>query len=196
MTVKSIRGAIFLDRDGTISPDEFGYINNPDHYHLYPQTIQALKILQDLGYLLLVLTNQSGIARGYVSIEALYSVHAKMEALLVEAGVKLDGIYYAPYHQDGVVEPYVIRHYTRKPGTGMIEEAKRDFQIDMQRSFMIGDRYTDIGLAKNAGIKSILVLTGDGKATFERVRKAYKSLKPDFVCENILTAAQLIQKHF
>jgi len=193
---KDIKRAVFLDRDGTISPDQFGYLKDPELYHLYPDSVPALRMLQELGYLIFIVTNQSGIARGYLSDAELQHVHQKMRALLNAGGVTLDGVYYSPYHKDGIVEPYNVYHEDRKPGIGMFKQALRDFHFDPAFSFMIGDRISDVGFAQNAGLKSILLLTGNGEKEFGDIISGCTEYKPDFVCENILTAAQLIKRFF
>lgn len=196
MIAKDIKRAIFLDRDGTISPDKYGYNGDPDRYDLYPESIPALRIFQDLGYYLFVVTNQSGIARKYITLEELESVHAKMHRLLEEGGVHLDGVYFAPYHIEGILPPYNVRHEDRKPGIGMFKQAMRDFSFNPKQSFMIGDRYSDIGFAKQAGLKSIHVLSGDGRREFSRLIKGERKLMPDFICDNVLVAAKMINRFY
>ncbi|MGB4261174.1 MAG: HAD family hydrolase, partial [Candidatus Cloacimonas acidaminovorans] len=145
MTAKDIKRAIFLDRDGVISPDDFGYLSNPEEYHLYPYTIEALKIFKELNFLLFVVTNQSGIARGYFTIDDLEKVLAKMRSLLSAGGIELDGVYYSPYYKDGIVPPYNIDHIDRKPGIGMFKKAYSEFHFQIEGSYMIGDRISDLG---------------------------------------------------
>lgn len=194
MTTRSTDRAIFLDRDGVLSPDEFGYISNPDLYHLYPYTGEALRILKGLGFKLFVVTNQSGIARGYFGIDALERVLARMRDLIAKEGVELDGVYYSPYFATGIVPPYNVQHEDRKPGIGMYKKALAEHRFNPQGSWMIGDRATDIEFGKNAGLKTILLLSGNGTKEFpEGVLPG--NLKPDFVCENLLTAARLISDY-
>jgi histidinol-phosphate phosphatase family protein len=193
--VNDIKRAVFLDRDGTISPDKFGYIKDPELYHLYPETGAALRILQDLGYRIIIVTNQSGIARAYLSLDDLARVHQKMRDLLAQEGVKPDAVYFSPYHIEGIVEPYNIDHEDRKPGIGMFRQARKDFGIDPAQSFMIGDRATDIGFARNAGMKSILLLTGNGTEEMPKLMSSATN-RPDFIAENVLAAAQLIQRFY
>lgn len=195
MTAKGINRAVFLDRDGTISPDKFGYIRDPELYHLYPETGAALRIFQALGYRIIIVTNQSGIARAYLSLAELEAVHQKMRELIALEGVTVDGVYFAPYHIEGIVAPFNINHEDRKPGIGMYKRARQDFDIDPVRSFMIGDRATDIGFAKNAGLVSILLKTGNGAGEMSELL-ASESLRPDYIAENILAAAQLIQRFY
>lgn len=183
-----------MDRDGTISPDKFGYIKDPEIYHLYPETGQALRIFQEMGFLIFVVTNQSGIARGYLTEDDLANVHQKMQDLLYAEGVRLDGLFYSPYHKEGIVEPFNIHHEDRKPGIGMYKKAQKLHHFDPAQSFMIGDRASDIGFAHNTGMRSILLLTGNGENVFRSFLKNCILYKPDYICENILTAAEMINR--
>lgn len=195
MTVKDIRSAIFLDRDGTISSDEYGYISNPADYQIYPNTGEALRILQAAGHLLFIVTNQSGIARGYFDAATVDAVHSHMRMLLRKEHVELDAVYYSPYYRHGIVEPYNVEHEDRKPGIGMYLRAKKEFRFDTGTSWMIGDRYTDIVFGKNAGLKTILLLTGNGKDEFEQNMHKWEH-QPDFVTSDILSAALLITNQY
>ncbi|HOZ01584.1 MAG TPA: HAD family hydrolase [Candidatus Syntrophosphaera sp.] len=192
MTAKGTERAVFLDRDGCISPDQFGYISDPAGYSLYPYTGEALRILRDLGYQLFVVTNQSGIARGYFDVPALERVHKRLKELLTAEGVKLAGLYYSPYFAEGIVRPYNRPHEDRKPGLGMFKRARREHPFDPGRSWMLGDRYSDVEFGKKAGLKTVLLLSGHGahEMLFKLREHPYK---PDFMAENLLTAARLIQ---
>ncbi len=192
MTAKTFKRAVFLDRDGCISPDKFGYNDDPAAYELYPWTGEALRLLQSLGFLLILVTNQSGIARGYFDIPALNRVHAKLRQLLAREKVTLDGIYFSPYFAAGTVAPYNIEHEDRKPGLGMFNKARRKHRIDPGRSWMIGDRQTDILFGKKAGLTSVLLLTGNGAQEMLSGLKDWP-LQPDFIAETLLTAAKLIE---
>jgi len=192
VTAKSFNKAVFLDRDGCISPDKFGYISDPAGYELYPYTGEALRLLKSLGYLLILVTNQSGIARGYFDFPQLEKVHAKLRDLLAAEGAKLDAIYFSPYLKEGIVEPYNIAHEDRKPGLGMFRRAQREFRIDPAASWMIGDRETDIAFGKKAQLKSILLLSGNGAQ--EMLSGPWNwEYRPDFMAESLLTAAKLIE---
>jgi len=185
--------AIFLDRDGTISSDEYGYIRNPDDYNLYPYTGEALRILRSLGYLLFVVTNQSGVARGYFGIENVQKVHARMEDLIRKEGVCLDAVFFSPYFKEGIVEPFSIEHIDRKPGIGMFLQARERFCFRPEQSWMIGDRKSDIEFGCNAGLRTILLLSGNGRDEFVNSMHDWK-IKPDFVVKDLLIAAHLISK--
>jgi heptosyltransferase-2 len=143
---------IFLDRDGTLNPDP-GYIRLPDQFELFPGVAQALAKLVRAGARLIVVTNQSGIARGLFSIGDLEAIHAKLRRLLDEAGVSLDAIYVCPHHPDDSCE-------CRKPNRGLIDRAVIERQVDLARSYLIGDQARDMELARRVGARSILVTTG------------------------------------
>jgi len=193
VTAKAIRRAIFLDRDGCISPDEFGYISDPTSYHLYPYTGEALRLLKEMGYLLFIVTNQSGIARGYFGVDELNRVLDRMRLLVSNEGVTLDGVYYSPYYKDGVVEPWNVEHEARKPGLGMYRKALAEHHFQPSASWMIGDRYTDIAFGKKAGLRTILLLSGNGRDELRTDIKSWEH-QPDLICEDLLTAARVIQK--
>ncbi|PKN75889.1 MAG: HAD family hydrolase [Candidatus Cloacimonetes bacterium HGW-Cloacimonetes-2] len=191
MIVEEIKRAVFLDRDGTISSDELGYNSDPDKYHLYPYTGEALRLIQSLGYLLIIVTNQSGIARSYFTIEQLNTVHDRMKELLLAEGVFLDAVYFSPYWKDGIVEPYNVAHEDRKPGIGMYRTAKQDFGFNTAQSWMIGDRYTDVAFGRKAGLKTVLLLSGNGREELDTAFE--REYKPHFIADNLLTAAKLIE---
>jgi len=191
-SVNLLNKAIFLDRDGVINPDP-GYIKSPSQIAPYPFAAQAIKIFNELGYKVIVVTNQSGIARGYFSLTDLDKIHAHLISALAQGGAKIDKIYSAPYHIDGNVEPYNILHEDRKPDIGMFKKACEDFNINPAESYMIGDRLSDMIFAKNAGLSPILVLSGDGKADFRQRLKDFPQYQPQFIAQDILAAAFLIQ---
>ncbi|MGZ8366278.1 MAG: lipopolysaccharide heptosyltransferase II [Nitrospira sp.] len=143
---------IFLDRDGTLNPDP-GYIKSPDQFELFPGVSEALARLKQAGARLIVVTNQSGIARGLLSRKDLDAVHMKLKRLLDGAGVTLDAIYFCPHHPDDGCE-------CRKPNRGMIDQAVRECRVNLDRSYLIGDHLRDIELAKRVGARSVLVTTG------------------------------------
>jgi len=192
MNKSDIRRAVFLDRDGTINPDEFGYINNSDDYYLYTYAVDAVKLLRKLGYYILLVTNQGGVARGYITLQQMHSVLDKVQRLMAEQGAPFDKVYYSPFYHAGVVEPYNIEHEDRKPGLGMFKRAVQDFQIRPERSWMIGDRYSDIVFGKRAGMKTILLLSGNGEKEFIKDMPGWEH-KPDFVVKDLLVAARLIE---
>jgi len=148
--------AIFLDRDNTIIEDP-GYINNPEQVKLLDGASEALISLKGMGYKLVVVSNQSGVARGLVTEDALGQIHKKLEQLLAEKGVSLDRIYYCPYHTDGVIPKYRRESDWRKPSPGMLLAASRDLDIDLRESWMIGDAPSDIEAGVRAGCSTIML---------------------------------------
>jgi D,D-heptose 1,7-bisphosphate phosphatase len=144
-----MRPAVLLDRDGTLNPDP-GYINDPDDFHLFPGVPEALQRLQQAGFLLVLVTNQSGIARGLVTRENLDRIHLKLQDLLKPFGVGFAGIYYCPHHPQDDCD-------CRKPRPGMAVQAIRDFDIDCSRSFLVGDKKSDVQMAQSAGLMPIFI---------------------------------------
>lgn len=184
--------AVFLDRDGTLNKDADGYISEIKDFLLYDFTIEALRIFRELGFLTILVTNQSGIARGLTSIEQVEAIHEYMQNLLRKENVQLDMILYSPYHEKGNIPPYNIPHPSRKPSTGMYFEALHRFPIRSSQSYMIGDKAIDIQFGKASGLRSILVQTGYGAQLWHDKRHEWQ-VEPDFVVENLLSAAKLIR---
>ena len=143
---------IFLDRDGTLNSDP-GYIKSPDLLELFPGVPEALAKLKRAGARLILVTNQSGIARGFLSHDDLAAVHTKLNHILDRAGASLEAIYFCPHHPDDGCA-------CRKPNRGMIDQAVRERRVDLERAYLIGDHVRDIELAKRVGVRSILVTTG------------------------------------
>lgn len=182
--------AVFLDRDGTIN-EEVGYVNHIERFHLLPRVGQAIRLLNEHGWKAVVITNQSGVARGYFPESLIHEVHQKMQELLKKEGAHLDGIYYCPHHPDVGSSPYRQKCRCRKPAPGLIEDAVKDLDLDTSESYMIGDRAMDIEFAHPMGAKAILVLTGYGKGEWEFARNQWQS-KVDYVAEDLLGAAEWI----
>jgi len=181
---------VFLDRDGTIN-EEVGYVNHIERFFLLPGVGQAIRLLNQHGWKTVVVTNQSGVARGYFPESLIHQVHQKMKKLLESEEAHLDGIYYCPHHPDIGVPPYRQKCRCRKPATGMIEEAMKEFALDLSQSYMVGDRGVDIEFAHHIGAKAILVLTGYGKGEWE-YSGAHWRVKPDHVAPDLLEAVQWI----
>lgn len=148
--------AVFLDRDNTLIEDP-GYINHPNQVRLLPGAAAALAQLRKLGYLLVIVSNQSGIARGIVTEEVLEKIHQRITRLLTDEGAMLDAIYYCPYHPEGVIPKYRMESDLRKPAPGMLLKAAEELDIDLGRSWMVGDSYRDIAAGKRAGCRTILI---------------------------------------
>src|SRR6266508_6025450 len=137
--------AVFIDRDGTLS-EEVGYINHPSRFSLFPYAASAIRHLNENGWLAIVITNQAGVARGYFSEDMIQTVHERMELELESNGAKLGAIYYCAHHPSVGEPPYRLDCDCRKPKPGLISRAAEDFDIDLQASWMVGDRYSDIEL--------------------------------------------------
>jgi len=175
MKMSEKRKAIFLDRDGVINK-EVNHLSDPNNFEFIEGSIEALKILKQKGFLLIIITNQAGIARGLFTDETLKSIHNKMNKRLKQDGVELDDIFYCPHHPDfsGPCD-------CRKPNPGMIFNAKSKYNIDLNNSFMIGDTLKDIQTGIAAKCKTVLVLTGYGKEE----QKNISSIKPDMIFKNL-----------
>lgn len=182
--------AVFLDRDGTIN-EEMGYINHLDRFVLLPRAAEAIRLLNDLGLKVIVVTNQAGVAKGYFDEDLLAQVHHKMERLLAESGAHVDGIYYCPHHPEAVREEYRRNCECRKPNTGLIERAVREHGIDPRRSYMVGDKIEDVEFGKRVGAKGIMVLTGYDRGQWEHKHHAW-SIQPDYLAEDLYQAARWI----
>jgi D-glycero-D-manno-heptose 1,7-bisphosphate phosphatase len=184
--------AIFIDRDGTIS-EEVGYINHLSRFRLFPYAAAALNQLHENGYLAIVITNQAGVARGYFSEAMVQEIHQQMTKELETSGARLDAIYYCAHHPSVGEPPYQFDCDCRKPKPGLLLRAAQDYNIDLANSWMIGDRYSDIELAANAGVKSALVLSGYGRGEWEHQRENW-STQPDLVADDLLAAINQIGK--
>jgi len=153
----------FLDRDGVLIHEEC-YLSDPDKVRVTKGAAQSINKLHTLGYLVIVITNQAGVARGYYPEESIGKIHDRIDAILAEDNTAIDAYYYCPHHPKGTVEEYSFACSCRKPETGMVEQAIKDFDIDLEHSFVIGDKVTDVKTATNTGCKTgILVRTGHGE---------------------------------
>jgi D-glycero-D-manno-heptose 1,7-bisphosphate phosphatase len=157
------RKAVFLDRDGTVNV-EVQYLSKTSDFQLIPGVAPALKRLKEAGFLLVVVTNQSGIGRGYYDEEALAAIHAHMQAELTNLGAAIDACYFCPHHPVHALGDYKKECGCRKPLSGMLRQAAEDLDIDLSASFMIGDKLTDVQAGINAGCTSLMVLTGYGSS--------------------------------
>lgn len=175
------RRAVFLDRDGVIVR-EADYLSEVGQLHVLRGVPQAMKALRAAGFKIVVVTNQSGVARGYFTLTRLAAIHRELKKRLAKAGAKWDGLYFSPHGPES-------GHPMRKPGIGMLKAAKKRFSLDLAASFMVGDTTTDVQTARNAGCTAILVKTGKGG----RDRK-HPGAKPDTVVRDLPAAARWILK--
>jgi D-glycero-D-manno-heptose 1,7-bisphosphate phosphatase len=184
------RRAVFMDRDGTIS-EEIGYVNHPSRYRVFPYSAEAVRLLNEAGWLVILVTNQAGVARGYFTEEVIAAVHDVLKQELSGRGAHLDAIYYCAHHPTVGEAPYRFDCDCRKPKPGLIERAATEFDIDLAQSWMIGDRYSDIELAHNAGVHSAFILSGYGRGEWEYQRAVWKR-EPELVAEDLLEAVRKI----
>jgi D-glycero-D-manno-heptose 1,7-bisphosphate phosphatase len=187
---ESMNRAVFLDRDGTVNV-EVGYLSDLSQLRLIPGASEAIRRLNERGLKVVLVTNQSGIARGYFSESFVQETHVLLERMLRKEGAAIDGIYYCPHHPFAGNSPYTTECDCRKPGTGMIDRAARELDIDVKRSFVVGDKWSDVELGQRAGARSILVQSGFAPDEPGNVRPLHLS-DPDYVAHNITEAADWI----
>ena len=183
-----MKRAVFLDRDGTLNVDVV-YLHRLEDLELFPWTGDALRLLKRAGYVLVVVTNQSGIAQGLIQPGFVETCHEEMRRRLQSAGADLDALYYCQHHPRGVVESLAIECRCRKPLPGMIEDAARDLQIDPAQSWVIGDKWLDVNLGHAVGARSILVRTGWGA---DQERRRPEGQQVDAVCDTLIHAVSVI----
>ena len=167
--------AIFLDRDGVLN-EEVNYLSDPNDFEFIEGSIEALKILKQKDFLLIIISNQAGIARGYFNEETLKKIHDRMIDILRQNNTTLDAIYYCPHHPE-----YTGPCDCRKPNPGMILKAQLKYNIDLKNSYMVGDTLKDIQTGKVVSCKTVLVLTGYGKEE----QKKIDSIIPDMIFKNL-----------
>lgn len=184
------RRAVFMDRDGTVS-EEVGYVNHVSRYRVFPFAAEAVRTLNEAGWLAVLVTNQAGVARGYFKEELIGEVHKVLASELERGGARLDAVYYCPHHPSVGEPPYRFDCDCRKPRPGLLLRAARELNLDLSRCWMVGDRYSDTELARNAGARSAFVLTGYGRGELEHQSQAW-SRRPDLVAEDLLDAVKRI----
>ncbi len=178
--------AVILDRDGTIN-EEMGYINHLSRFRLLPGSAEAIALLNHEGLKVIVATNQSGVARKYFPAPLVSRVHGLMMELLEQQGARVDAIYVCQHAPDEGCS-------CRKPRPGLLHQAAQELQIDLNRSYVVGDRFNDIQLAANVGAKGILVLTGYGRGELENFQ-GERLVEPDYIATDLLDAAGWILKN-
>lgn len=175
--------AVFIDRDGTINIDG-PYLDNPDRFEMYQGVGEGVKKLKDDGFKIIVITNQSGIARGYFTEEVLSKIHERMEIEFDVFNVKLDGIYYCPHHTDDKCN-------CRKPKTGLFENAIEEHDIDVSQSYMIGDKILDVCAGKKIGVKTVLIPEAHVRDEILSTKNEWEC-HPDYVADDFMDAAEWI----
>jgi D-glycero-D-manno-heptose 1,7-bisphosphate phosphatase len=187
------RPAIFMDRDGTIS-EEVGYVNHLSRFRLLPHSLEAIRAFNQAGLLTVVFTNQAGVARGYFQEDLIHAVHARLRSWAEEAGARLDAIYYCAHHPTEGRPPYRADCDCRKPRPGMLLRAAREHDIDLHRSFVVGDSWIDIEAGAAAGLPGLLVLTGYGRGQLEHQPERFRT-PPIHTAEDLREASRWILTH-
>jgi D-glycero-D-manno-heptose 1,7-bisphosphate phosphatase len=184
------RPAVFMDRDGTIN-EQRGYINHLSRFIVLPGVPEAIRLLNGNNFLAIIVSNQSGVARGYFPIDLVEEVHKDLRASLKGNGARIDGIFFCPHYPRGSLPEYCFECDCRKPKTGLFEQACNAFDIDVERSYVVGDRHTDLQFARNADLKGILVKTGYGLGESEYIIPK-SPLKPIYIADDLLGAVRWI----
>ncbi len=179
----SKRRAVFLDRDGTIA-EEYGYANHISRFEIFPFASAAIRRLNEARIPVIVVTNQSGVARGFFPEVLIHQIHEKMKAELAASGARVDGVYYCPHKKEDDCD-------CRKPLPGMLERAAREHRLELTESFVVSDRYADIEMGHSVGCHTILVLSGYGRGEYEWNRTSW-ARQPDHVAENLSDAVAII----
>ena len=183
-----MRPAVFLDRDGTLI-EGVDYLSRLDQMVLLPWTVDALRLLARAGFVIVVVTNQSAVARGIVTEDFVTETHAELNRRLGRGGASIDAFYFCPHHPDAPIERYRRRCRCRKPQPGMIEDAARDLSIDLSRSWMAGDRWIDVATGIAAGTRAVLVRSGHAGRTNEA---AAPGVEADAILNNLMEAVAWI----
>lgn len=179
--------AVFLDRDGTLL-EEANYLDRIERLVFYPFTVDAVRLLNRAGFAVVVITNQAGIARGIVKESFVADAHAHIAARLARGGARIDAFYYCPHHPDAVVPEYRQACDCRKPGSALFTRAAKDLDLDLERSFAVGDRWHDIDAGQRVGARGVLVRTGYGGAE-EASAAAHH---PAAIVDNLIAAVSWI----
>lgn len=182
--------ALFLDRDGTIN-EEVDFLSSPTEIKLIPRSADAIRIANQLGIKVFIVTNQSGIARGFLTEKKLEEIHNALIQLLSTHNAYIDAIYYCPHHPENGEPPYRTECSCRKPLIGMLERAVKEFNIDLRKSFVIGDKFIDILTGINAGANPILVLTGYGSREVKILDE--NNIKIPYIASDLYDAVQFVK---
>jgi len=188
-----MKKAVFLDRDGTVN-EEVGYMRDLSLLAVIPGVGKAIKKLNDSGFLVVLVTNQSGVARGYFPESLVNEAHVRLNEMLGKDGARLDAVYYCPHHPTAGSTVLTRACECRKPGTGLIDQAVRDLDIDVHRSYMVGDKWSDVELGHRAGTASILVRSGFAADDPGNARPGHV-VDPDFTAHDLVEAADWIIAH-
>lgn len=194
--MSNARRAVFLDRDGTIN-EEVDYLSSPEQLRLLDRAAEAIRLINLRGWRAIVITNQSGIARGLFDETRLEQIHLRLAQVLAEADARLDAIYFCPHHPEAGEGELRKTCHCRKPQPGMLYKAAKDFDLDLSASVVIGDRLLDVETAHRAGARGVLVLTGYGRREFESTDSggASRQAVPDYVAEDLVAAVEWVMSN-
>ena len=184
------RPAVFLDRDGTVTR-EIGYLNHLSRLELIPGAAEAVRELNRAGWPVVLVSNQAGVARGYFNEGMVVKAHFRLRDMLAEHGAYLDGYYHCPHHPSVGPPPYRRRCRCRKPGAGMLLQARGALGLDLSRSYMVGDKISDVEMALRHGLAGVMVLSGYGRGEYAYQRHAW-TVTPGHVAEDLLGAVRWI----
>jgi D,D-heptose 1,7-bisphosphate phosphatase len=187
--------AVFLDRDGTIN-EEVGYLDSLDKFKIIPCAYEAIRLINESGMKVVVISNQAGVARGLFTEDFVKITHEHLLATLRQKKAHIDNFYYCPHHPTEGIEPYRQNCNCRKPAPGMLLRAAQDLNIDLTRSYLVGDRFNDMEAGKKIGVRGVLVKTGFGQGLLQDDGPdvATPENKPDFIAADILEAVKWILK--
>ena len=183
--------AAFVDRDGTLIAER-DFLTEEKDIEIFPQTVEAIRLLRELGYLVVILSNQSGVARGFLTEQRVFEINEEVFRQLEENDARPDLFFYCPHHPDATVKEYRLECECRKPAPGMVKMAQQMIDIDIPQSVSIGDKLSDVQLCQNLGGRGILVLTGYGASERDRIEPS--GIQPDFVADTVLDAARWLEK--
>ena len=181
--------AVFLDRDGTIC-EEVGYMDSIEQMKLISRSGEAVRLLNQQGFKVVVITNQAGVARGFFPESRLEELHAEMGRQLKAEGARVDAIYYCPHHPTEGTPPYLQECDCRKPATGLLHRAAADLNLNLSSSYMIGDHFSDVECGQRVGAKTVLLLTGHGQGALEK--KATWTKAPSYIAADLYEAVQWV----
>jgi D-glycero-D-manno-heptose 1,7-bisphosphate phosphatase len=182
------RPAVFLDRDGTLV-EEAGYLDRIERLVFYPYSVDAVRVLNRAGLQVVIVTNQAGVARGIFHEDFVAEAHRHVKARVEAGGARVDGFYYCPHHPDASVAKYKIACDCRKPQPGMLRQAAAELNLDLTRSFVVGDRWHDIQAGNTVGARGLLVRTGYGRT---EEASAKPGVEPAAIVDDLIAAASWI----
>lgn len=187
--------AIFLDRDGTIN-DEVGYLDSADKLRIIPAAFEAVRLINASSMKAVVITNQAGVAKGLFTEEFVREINGQIQSAFLAQGALINRFYFCPHHPTEGIDPYRLICDCRKPEPGLLLQAAVDLNIDLARSYVIGDRLRDIETAHRAGAKGVLVMTGYGQDLMQEAGpdRANELNQPDYIAQDILEAVYWILK--